>query len=176
MSESGPRRLIQRLELVSRKVNEVLAVTAGAIIILMMMMVVVDVSGRYLFNKPIVGGIEIEQIMLAYVIFFSFAYALVVGGHVRMTLLLDRFHPRLRLLAELLAGVLGLTLFGLLTWGGWTQFWESWVMREYMPAAIDLPFWLPKFAVPVGMFLISVQFIVHFLTHLAQLTAGQAES
>ena len=175
MSESGPRRAIRRLELVSRKVNEALAVAAGAIIIVMMMMVVVDVSGRYLFNNPIVGGIEIEQIMLAYIIFLSFAYALVVGGHVRMTLVMDRLGRRLRLVADLMAGILGVVLFALLTWGGWNQFWESWVVREYMPAAIDLPFWLPKFAVPVGMFLITIQFIVYFLTHLAQFTEKRGD-
>ncbi|MDP6510985.1 MAG: TRAP transporter small permease [Dehalococcoidia bacterium] len=170
MSECWPRRAIQRFETASRRVNEVLAIAAGGVTIAIMIMVVVDVSGRYLFNKPIVGGIEIEQIMLAYLIFFSFAYALVVGGHVRMTLILDRFGRRLRLVAELLAGVLGFTLFALLTWGGWGQFWESWLAREYMPASIDLPFWLPKLAVPIGVFLISVQFMVYFLTHLAQLT------
>ncbi|MDP6783307.1 MAG: TRAP transporter small permease, partial [Dehalococcoidia bacterium] len=105
MSECWPRRAIQRFETASRRVNEVLAIAAGGVTIAIMIMVVVDVSGRYLFNKPIVGGIEIEQIMLAYLIFFSFAYALVVGGHVRMTLILDRFGRRLRLVAELLAGV-----------------------------------------------------------------------
>jgi TRAP-type C4-dicarboxylate transport system permease small subunit len=169
MSQSRPRRALQRIERVSRRFNEALATVAGGITLAMMALVVVDVSGRYLFNSPITGGLETAQIMLAYLIFFSFAYALVVGGHVRMTLVLDRFGRRLRLLAELLAGVLGLILFGLLTWGGWNQFWESWVLKEYMPAAVELPFWLPKLAVPLGMFLISVQFIIYFFTHLAQL-------
>jgi TRAP-type C4-dicarboxylate transport system permease small subunit len=111
--------------------------------------------------------------MLAYIIFFSFAYALVVGGHVRMTLAMDRFGHRLRLAAELLAGVLGFTLFSLLTWGGWVQFWDSWIVKEYMPAAVELPYWVPKFAVPVGMFLISIQFMIYFFTHLAKLTEKQ---
>jgi TRAP-type C4-dicarboxylate transport system permease small subunit len=165
--------MLQRIERVSHRFNEAMATIAGVITIAMMMLVVVDVSGRELFSNPITGGLETAQIMLAYLIFFSFTYALVVGGHVRMTLVMDRFGHRLRLVAELLAGVLGFILFFLLTWGGWVQFWDSWVVKEYMPAAVELPYWVPKFAVPVGMFLISIQFIIYFFTHLAQLTEEQ---
>ncbi len=175
MSQPRARRVLQRIETASRRFNEVLATIAGGITIAMMMLVVVDVTGRELFNSPITGGLETAQIMLAYLIFLSFTYALVVGGHVRMTLVMDRLGRRLRLVAELLAGALGFTLFSLLTWGGWVQFWDSWVVKEYMPAAVELPFWVPKFAVPVGMFLISLQFIIYFLTHLAQLTEEQGD-
>ena len=49
--------------------QRVLGVTAAAVLFLMMLVTGVDVVGRYLFNKPLTGGFEITEIMLAALIY-----------------------------------------------------------------------------------------------------------
>jgi len=166
-------RALRRIEQLASRFNAILAYIAGAVLLLMMLLTVVDVTGRFTLNKPIRGGIEIAQVMMAYVVFFAFAYALIKGAHVRVSLLLERFPLRIRLAMEVLSAVLGVFLFGFLTWGSWRLFWESWIAREWMPAAIRVPWWLPKFALPLGMFFITVQFLIYMVINVSQLRSRE---
>lgn len=46
-----------------------LGVTAGTVLFLMMCITAVDVGGRYLLNKPLPGGFEMTEMMLATLIY-----------------------------------------------------------------------------------------------------------
>jgi len=46
-----------------------LGVTSAVVLFLMMLITAVDVAGRYLFNKPIAGGFELTEILLAALIY-----------------------------------------------------------------------------------------------------------
>ncbi len=65
----------------------------SGVLVLLTLLVVVDVSMRYLFLKPIPGAAEMTELMLPYIAFCSFAYALVAGAHVRMTLVVNKISP-----------------------------------------------------------------------------------
>jgi TRAP-type C4-dicarboxylate transport system permease small subunit len=43
----------------------VLGFTSAAVLFLMMFVTAVDVVGRYVFNKPLNGGFELTEMMLA---------------------------------------------------------------------------------------------------------------
>jgi TRAP-type C4-dicarboxylate transport system permease small subunit len=64
---------------------------------------------------------------------------------------------------------MGLVFFILMSRGAIEQFWTSWQIREIMPAAIDLPYWLPKLAMMLGALLMTVQFGLYILHYLAVL-------
>jgi TRAP-type C4-dicarboxylate transport system permease small subunit len=46
-----------------------LGVTSAVVLFLMMMVTAVDVAGRYLFNRPLAGGFELTELMLAALIY-----------------------------------------------------------------------------------------------------------
>jgi len=46
-----------------------LGVTSAVVLFLMMLITAVDVAGRYLFNRPLNGGFEITEMMLAALIY-----------------------------------------------------------------------------------------------------------
>ena len=58
------RRWAQRFE-------GVLGIAAAAVLLAMMLVTAVDVIGRYLFNKPLAGGFELTEMMLAALIYFG---------------------------------------------------------------------------------------------------------
>ena len=47
----------------------VLGVTSASVLFLMMLITAVDVVGRYVFNKPLNGGFEVTEMMLAALIY-----------------------------------------------------------------------------------------------------------
>jgi len=52
-----------------RPLQQALGVASAAVLFLMMLTTAVDVAGRYLFNKPLAGGFELTEIMLAALIY-----------------------------------------------------------------------------------------------------------
>jgi TRAP-type C4-dicarboxylate transport system permease small subunit len=51
------------------KLETALGVAAAAVLFTMMLITTVDVIGRYLFNKPLAGGFELTEMMLAALIY-----------------------------------------------------------------------------------------------------------
>ena len=66
-----------------------LGVTSGTVLFLMMMITAVDVIGRYVFNKPLTGGFEITEMLLAALIYCG----LPLVSQRREHIVIDTFDP-----------------------------------------------------------------------------------
>ena len=77
---------MSRLEVVLQRV---LGVLAAAILFAMMLLTAVDVLGRYLFNRPVNGGFEVTEIMLATLIYCGLPLVSARREHI----VIDTFDP-----------------------------------------------------------------------------------
>ncbi len=66
-----------------------LGVTSGTVLFLMMMITAVDVIGRYVLNKPLTGGFEITEMLLAALIYCG----LPLVSQRREHIVIDTFDP-----------------------------------------------------------------------------------
>ena len=66
-----------------------LGVTSAVVLFTMMMVTAVDVAGRYLFNKPIEGGFEVTEILLAALIYCGLPLVSARREHI----VIDTFDP-----------------------------------------------------------------------------------
>ena len=66
-----------------------LGVTSAVVLFAMMLITAVDVAGRYLFNKPIAGGFELTEILLAALIYCG----LPLVSSRREHIVIDTFDP-----------------------------------------------------------------------------------
>lgn len=152
--------------------HKILANIIGLLILAITLIIVVDAGGRFLFDKPLLGGVEISKVLLAWILFCSLTWSLLQGAIVQVTMVIGRLPTRLYLVFEVLIAILSLLFFGLVVYAGWLQFWESFVVGEEMAAPIWVPFWLAKLAVPVGCFLIGMQIGINFVARLLKLLRG----
>ena len=60
------------------------------IIMFLMFFASTEILGRYLFNSPVPGHVELVELIMAGVVFFGIAYTERVGGYVRMELFVTR--------------------------------------------------------------------------------------
>ncbi len=157
----------QKMLLIAR-IHRRLATILGCLILVLMLVITVDVVGRFVFNKPLPGGVEISSLLFVWVIFLPLAYVLFEGNHVRLTLLLLHFPQQGRSIAELINATFSLFFFGFLMYAGGSQFWESFRVGETMAAPIWIPLWLGKLAVPLGCFFMVVQLCIDLVTHGGQ--------
>lgn len=77
---------------------------------------VADVGGRYLFNRPLLGALELSEFMMVLLTFACFGYTELQNGHVDVDVLVDRFPPRGRALCEGFAALLSTGLWGTIAW------------------------------------------------------------
>jgi TRAP-type transport system small permease protein len=99
-----------RMEKYSKWLDQALGWTAGSVLFLMMCVTTVDVLGRSLLNKPLPGGVEIAEMMLAALIFC----ALPLVSKQREHIVIDTFDfamsrkvkRALDFLADLLSGLI----------------------------------------------------------------------
>jgi TRAP-type C4-dicarboxylate transport system permease small subunit len=69
--------------------QRILGLTAATVLFLMMMITAVDVTGRYLFNKPVNGGFEITELLLAMLIYCGLPLVSARREHI----VIDTFDP-----------------------------------------------------------------------------------
>jgi TRAP-type C4-dicarboxylate transport system permease small subunit len=65
----GPLPAARRGARLRAVLERVLGVVAGAVLFVLMMLTVIDVIGRYVFNRPLLGAFEVTEMMLAALIY-----------------------------------------------------------------------------------------------------------
>lgn len=137
----------------------------GAMIALfgMMMLGTADVIGRYLFNRPITGTLEIFEILLPVIVLFSLADTQSNDEHLTAGVI-DFFHfrPETRTKIRLGVQVLVFCLFLFILWRGVGG--AMLTLRSHRSISnIELPLWIPQLVVPLGALVMCLVLIVQMV-------------
>lgn len=144
------------------KINLMLALVCGALVFLYMFLVGANITGRYLFNNPIDGTLEIGQLVLASVIFFSLGYAQMEDAHIRVIAVLKCLPHKWQERFETAILALGFLIMILMAWRAFPFAIESFRMRE-VHMSVDVPIWPTKFIFFIGWSLLGLQFLLEFI-------------
>ncbi len=85
-------------------------------LVVLALVTVADVVGRYLFNRPLLGALELSELLMVFLAFGCFAYTELQHGHVEVDMLVNRFSPRRRVLCEGFAALLSAGFWGAIAW------------------------------------------------------------
>ena len=105
---------MKMLETLSRWLGYVSAV----VIIIMMLLVTGDVCGRYFFNNPISGTGELICFMMIIIVFPALAWTALVGKHIRVGMIVDRFPPRVQAIFDSVTLLVALGLYTIIGYQG----------------------------------------------------------
>jgi TRAP-type C4-dicarboxylate transport system permease small subunit len=158
---------LPRAKKIINKISRVSHIIGGVIAAILMFLTTADVIGRYVFNQPITGTLEVSQLMMVVMVFFAFAYVESENAHVRVDLVVSRLSPRVRAYLECIVTLIGVGVFAMLAW-------QSVSRSLYLIQKGDVTGYL---RVPVSPFLIimafgcmllCLQLILRFLRYLAE--------
>lgn len=141
------------------------ALISGFGIFLMMMLGVVQILMRKLLNLPILGYIDMVEIMMTFLVFLGLAYTERLGNHIRMEILVNYLKGRTLWVFELIGVVVGLFVCAVLTKYSWDH-----AMRAYNSGDstidIQLLWWPSKMVVPAALALLFVRLLVSLWGYL----------
>jgi len=138
----------------------------GIILSLMMLLTATDVILRYLFNRPIDGTTELNELMLAILIFFGVAYTATQKGHVRVELLVSTLPEKFRAVLDIFVTLLGLGLFSMLTWQAVVLAMTQ-QSRELTTAVLYIPVFPFAWMVALGSGLLCLVLVVELFHAVA---------
>jgi TRAP-type mannitol/chloroaromatic compound transport system permease small subunit len=119
--------------------------------------VVYDVAMRYLLNRPTEWGLELNGFLLLAIGFLGGGYALLNDAHVKVTILHERFTPRVKAIVDLVTYLLFFIVCIVLLWYGSHVAWDSLVHDTRTPSTWGPPMWPSQMLIPIGAVLIGLQ-------------------
>jgi len=89
---------------------------SAAIIFLMMFFVAADVGGRYIFNKPITGSLDIVELMMGLLTFLAMGYCAFKAGHVVVDLLTSGLSSHTNAILNIITSFASAVILGFIVW------------------------------------------------------------
>jgi C4-dicarboxylate transporter DctQ subunit len=155
--------MLRQAERGLQAIEKVMVVISWAVTLFITFMIVIDVFLRFAFNKPLPASWEISEVVMPYIVFFALSRALAVGAHVQVTIVTTLFNRKGQRVCEIIATLICIIVCVPLTYWSWLHFWSAYRIGEEILAAIKIPWWLGKFAMPIGLGTFTLRYLFNLV-------------
>jgi TRAP-type C4-dicarboxylate transport system permease small subunit len=140
--------------------ERILTLVAAVATFSMMLLTTADAAGRYLFNRPILAAYELttNYLMIA-AVFLALPYAYRQGANIRVTFLVDRLGPQVRLVVDHIVQLVSIAYCALLVFATLQQTRHVFSTRTTF-VTLDLPLWPAHLLVSIGLFLTTLMMLL----------------
>lgn len=112
---------------------------------------------RYVFNTGFVWALELTIFLFAWLVLFGMSYAVRVGAHIGVDLLVKHLPPTPYKIVTSLSILLCMFYAAVLAYGGWQDI-DLLLMIGIEAEDMPIPLWIPKLILPVGFALLFIRF------------------
>ncbi len=135
------------------------ALLSGIIIIILMFAISEDVAARSLLGQGASWLIDTSTYLLLYMTFLGTAWVLRREGHVKMDVVLGQFSPRNQTLINIITSTLGIVSCLIVAFFSAKVTWEHFQLGYYMATGLEPAKYSILLVIPLGYFLLFVQFL-----------------
>jgi len=167
-SDAGAPSAAERLQRAVGAVTDRMALASGALFLLLAVYIGVDVILRYGFGLSTAASDEIGGYALAVGGALAFAYALRVGAHVRIDVLLPHLPAPARALLSWAAMAVMATFAVLLAVAVWRLALESYQTDTRAVSYLRTPLALPQALMALGLTVLGVEAVVALIAAAAE--------
>ena len=136
-----------------------LALLAAFVLVFMMLIVGTEVVSRYFLGSPIRWVVEITEYLLLFMTFLATAWVLRKEGHVKVDLVLNLLKPGAQPIVNIITSIICALMWLLLTCYGVKVVVDHIQIGYHMSTRLAPPAPLIIFIIPIGSFLLSIQFL-----------------
>jgi C4-dicarboxylate transporter DctQ subunit len=152
------------------RINEGLALVAGAIVGVSSIIIIYEVFMRYGAKKPTTWVNEISEMFLIYITFLGSTWVLKQDGHTKVDILIALMSERRQEIMGAIQDIFSLLFCGIFTWLTWANFWDSVITQERTPGGLfSIPYWIIYIVIPFGCFLMCIQLVIRIIEHFSGL-------
>jgi len=134
------------------------ALLSAFFLLMIAVLVTAQIVGR-LFDVLVPSADDFARLSMAASSFLGLAWALRRGAHIRVALLVEKFAPPRRRIAELLCLAVGTALTGYFAWYAIDMVIDGVRFPEYTIGLIPIPKWIPQIAMATGAVILFIAFL-----------------
>lgn len=138
-------------------------------LVAMTIVTVADVAGRYLFNRPLPGALELSELLMVFLVFGAFAITELRNGHVDIDVVVNKMPARARACSETFAAILSTVFWGAITWRTALHAHNVWRAGETTPN-LGLPIGPFVWVAAAGTLLFTLALVARVAAALRRLT------
>ena len=140
-------------------ISRVMGIISIVFLLAMMLLTVSDVFLRKFFNSPILGSVELVEIMMVITGFFGMAWCAMRGGHIKVDLIVGSMPRRLQ---GIIDGCIFILSFGICAILAWRSVLESKFIREMnnTTPSLDIPLFPFYYVLTVGFSALCLAILV----------------
>ena len=161
-----PWPTVNAIDRAMRKADVFLNLICVSLIMFLMFFAAGEIVGRYFFNSPIPGHVEIVELMMVGIVFLGLAYTQLKDGNIRMQILEKRFFSgRAFHLAEATILLLSLFVFAMITWASYETALEAYDYGD-VTSYILWPTWPFRMCIPLGCFFLCLRLAMQLVQRI----------
>ncbi len=123
---------------------------------------------RYAFNAPTTWVKEISIYLCIAIGFLAAAYTLMKDGHFSITVVVDKLKPKNRRILKTFTILLGILYSAVFVYKGIDMVIFSYQIEDVSSGLLEVPIWVPQLLLPIGAFLLLLQFINKLTAEIQQ--------
>ena len=159
-------KLFETIGALCDRIIDLLAVLASFLVIGNVLLLCYEVCMRYLFTAPPAWAWEVAECMLCPIAFLGAAWLLRKNGHVSVDIIYSQLDPRLQSLLSMFTSAAGTIICFILTWSGIEITIDHFESHITVPGYLDIPKAAILLFIPIGCFMLSLQFLRHTYNYL----------
>lgn len=145
-----------------RFAENVLSVIAALTLLALMFLGSIDVVGRYLFNRPITGALEMSSIMMGGMVFLAWAYTMAKRAHITVDIFFAMYPSRLRATLTFIMMLISVVLFALVVWQSTAIAISDWQSGKLVKIIL-IPIAPFKLLVPLGALFLGLECLIQMV-------------
>ena len=154
------------------KICGVLAVLAALLLLFITFSIGYSIFTRQLKLPSPVWVVQFNEYSLLWVTFLGTAWVLSQEKHVAIQLVTERLSVRVQRVVSLVHNLVGFALCGAFCWFAWFNTWDHYVRKVTDVGSVDFPKAYVLAIIPLGFFLLALQFLRKFILGLRLLKEG----
>ncbi len=139
---------------------KLLSLLACGVLAIMLLVVFINVIGRFLFNKPFTGTVELVELIMVIIGFFAMAYTAMKRGHVIVDIMVCRLSRRTQAIMSRIVLFLSFGIFATVTYQGTMIALYYARHMEQASTVLKVPFAPAWFVMVLGCLLLCLKLLM----------------
>ena len=154
--------------------DRIFVTAAMCILVLMMSLTTVSVFGRYFFGAPIPDDLILSEHLMVFLVFLPLGAVQAAREHVFVTIFTEWMSNESKVVMETIGVIVGFIIFAIITGAVFTDFQQSMEVGAYSEGQLEVPESPARFAIFVGLLLLTVRLFADAVVSIHGLRTGQA--
>jgi TRAP-type C4-dicarboxylate transport system permease small subunit len=163
----GGNIIMDRFEGIVHWMSQKLSWVAFIGIVAMMALTTADITGRYVFGRPITGAFDASGLIGLVIVAAALADTQISRGHVSVDFLVLKLRGRLKTVTIFVGYLISLGVFLLIVWRG-IAYGIYWQRIGEVTQTVRIPFWPFAFVIAIGAIQICLVLTVDILKSLGK--------